>query len=364
MEQKQNWLHRPVHSSLPGVTNEIVIFAAIILLAFVTRFYDLGSRVMSHDESLHTYFSWLLYRGQGYQHSPMMHGPFQFHVVALTYFLFGATDFTSRIPSALFSIATIAMLWYWRRYLGNWGALIAGVLLVISPYMLYYGRYVRNESFVGLSGVVMLYAMLRHLEMGGKKYLLLLAAALALHFTSKETAFIYTAEALIYLAVYFIARVTRRAWEGAEREYRAFIVALSITVVLAGSAIVYGLYTRDTGIISGTETVMPSDPEATASPLTPPTTDSTAPVTALATAAFLAFAASAAFLIRGYTWERLRGERSFELLMVAGTIVLPMLSPFIIKASERWLHVAIPTTAGEVQALNGNLTSILTIGGI
>ena len=75
MEQKQNWLERPIHSSLPAVTNEIVIFVGVILLAILTRFFDLETRVMSHDESLHTYFSWLLYRGQGYEHSPMMHGP-------------------------------------------------------------------------------------------------------------------------------------------------------------------------------------------------------------------------------------------------------------------------------------------------
>ena len=176
MEQKQNWLERPIHPLLPALTNEVAIFVVVILLAIVTRFYDLGTRVMSHDESLHTYFSWLLYRGQGYEHSPMMHGPFQFHIVALSYFLFGASDFTSRIPTALFSIAIIWMVWYWRRYLGKWGALITGLLLVISPYMLYYGRYVRNESFVGFSGVLMLYAILRHLEVGGRKYLLMLAA--------------------------------------------------------------------------------------------------------------------------------------------------------------------------------------------
>ncbi len=241
MEQKQNWLERPIHPALPNLTNEIVIFAAVILLAIITRFYDLESRVMSHDESLHTYFSWLLYRGQGYEHSPMMHGPLQFHMVALTYFLFGASDFTSRIPAALFSIATIGMVWHWRRYLGKWGALIAGLLLVISPYMLYYARYVRNESFVGLSGIIMLYAMLRHLEVGGKKYLLLLSASLALHYLTKETAFIYTAQALLFLAIYFIAQITRRPWKDAEKDYRSFIIALGIAVLLAGLTVGYGL---------------------------------------------------------------------------------------------------------------------------
>jgi hypothetical protein len=81
-ENKTNWLERPIHPAFPAITNEILIFAGILLFAVITRFYDLESRVMSHDESLHTYFSWLLYRGQGYQHTPMMHGPLQFHMLA------------------------------------------------------------------------------------------------------------------------------------------------------------------------------------------------------------------------------------------------------------------------------------------
>lgn len=364
MEQKQNWLERPIHPALPNLTNEIMIFAAVILLAVVTRFYDLGTRVMSHDESLHTYFSWLLYRGQGYEHSPMMHGPFQFHFVALTYFLFGASDFTSRIPAALFSIAIVWMVWYWRRYLGKWGALIAALLMVISPYMLYYGRYVRNESFVGFSGVVMLYAMLRHLEVGGKKYLYLMAGALALHFTSKETSYIYTAQALIYLAIYFIAKVTRRPWQGAEKDYRSFIIALVVTVLFAGAAVGYGLYTRDAATLSGNETALPSDPLGeTTPPLAPPEAGSISPTVIIALAALIAIGFAAVFLIRGYTWERIRNERSFDLLMVCGSIVLPMLSPFVVTVLERWLNVAIPTTAPEVQAMSSDLRSILIIVG-
>ncbi|MDO8754009.1 MAG: TIGR03663 family protein, partial [Anaerolineales bacterium] len=360
---KRNGLERPIHSSLPALTNEIAIFAVVILLAFVTRFYDLGTRVMSHDESLHTYFSWLLYRGQGYQHSPMMHGPFQFHSIALTYFLFGVSDFTSRIPAALFSIATIWMVWYWRRYLGKWGALIAGFLLVISPFMLYYGRYVRNESYVGFSGILMLYAILRHLEVGGKKYLFMLAAALTLHFISKETSFIYTAQALIFLAIYFIVQVTRRPWKNAERDYRIFIIALAVAVLLAGSAAGYGLYTRDEATLSGNETAAPSDPGGTTSPLTPPEPASLSLTMILALAAFSAFIVTAFFLIRGYSWERIRNERSFDLLIVTGTIVLPQLAAFPIKFLEKSLKVTLPTTAPEVQALSSDLRSILIIAG-
>ena len=89
-----SWLDRPFHPSLPAVTIERLIFAVILILAVVSRLYDLGVRVMSHDESLHTYFSWLFYKGDGYQHNPMMHGPLQFHLIALSYFLFGPSDFS------------------------------------------------------------------------------------------------------------------------------------------------------------------------------------------------------------------------------------------------------------------------------
>jgi len=261
--QQTNWLQRPIHSSLPTLTNEIVLFAGIMLLAIFTRFYDLEARVMSHDESLHTYFSWLLYRGQGYQHAPMMHGPYQFHVIALSYFLFGVSDFTARIPAVLFSLATVWMVWYWRRYLGNWGMIVAALLMVISPYMLYYGRYVRNESFVGFSGILLLYSILRYLEVGEKKYLYLVTAATLLHFTSKETAFIYTAQAWLFLGLYFLARIFHLG-----------------------------------------------------------------------------------------RLPNLREDRAFGLMILLGTFVLPMVTPFPIKWLEPWLHVTIPTEAAQVQTLD------------
>ena len=360
---KRNWLDRPFHPALPGVTTEIFIFAIIILMAVITRFYDLGARVMSHDESLHTYFSWLLYRGQGYQHSPMMHGPFQFHILALAYFLFGVSDFTSRIPTALFSIAIVWMVWYWRRYLGRTGALVAGFLLVISPYMLYYGRYVRNESFAAFSGILMLYVILRHLETGGTKYLYLFSAVLALHFVSKETAFIYTAQALLFLAIYFISRVTRRPWEGRQNLFTAFIIALGIAILLTSAAAGYGLYTREQATLTATETAAPADPSNPASPLAPPETAPLSVTAFLALGGLLALAVAVVLLIRGYSWERIRSERSFDLLMIAGMLVLPMLSAFPIKWAERWLNVSIPTSAPEVQALVGNQNALLAIGG-
>jgi len=357
---KSPWLQKPIHPALPAITNEVAIFAGIILLAIVTRFYDLGTRVMSHDESLHTYFSWLLYRGQGYQHTPMMHGPFQFHIISLIYFLFGVSDFTARIPTVLFSIGIVWMIWYWRRYLGTWGMLVAAFLMVISPYMLYYGRYVRNESFVGFSGVVLLYAILRYMESGEKKYLYFVTLATLLHFTSKETAFIYTAQALLFLGIYFIARITRQPWEEKHGLYRAFIITLAAVALFASIGVGLSLIDRHPETISSAETAAPSNPTDIATP-TDSTNQSASPATILFVLAGVGLVAAIVVLFIGYGWANLLKERSFELIILIGTFVLPMLIPLPIKLLETRLNVIIPTDAASVNGLDAR--SLWIIGG-
>jgi predicted membrane-bound mannosyltransferase len=61
---------------------EVALYAAILVLALLTRFWDLGARVMSHDESLHTYFCWKLYAEGYFQHTPLLHWPLLFHMTA------------------------------------------------------------------------------------------------------------------------------------------------------------------------------------------------------------------------------------------------------------------------------------------
>ena len=169
---------------------------------------------MSHDENSHVYYSWRLSEGQGYQHTPLTHGPLLFHLTAVSYFMFGDNDFTARIPFALFGIATIGFLWFYRRYLGRIGSLITAGLLLISPYILYYSRYVRNEALVGLFGVVTIWAILRYLDTGEARYTYWLVGATTLHFTAKETSFIYTAQALIFLGLLFVYQMIKdQKWE-------------------------------------------------------------------------------------------------------------------------------------------------------
>jgi len=106
----ESWLDKPIVSLLPKIKVEHGIIALILILAVISRFTNLGARVMAHDEVNHVIPSYDLYQGRGYVHSPVTHGPLQFHLIAATYFMFGDSDFTSRIPHALFGVASIAFV--------------------------------------------------------------------------------------------------------------------------------------------------------------------------------------------------------------------------------------------------------------
>jgi uncharacterized protein (TIGR03663 family) len=328
-QDKRSWLDRPIFTIFPPISGEMFVFVIIIILAFVSRFYNLGERVMSHDESLHVYFSWLFSIGQGYQHTPTTHGPLQFHLLALTYYLFGDSDFTARLPHALASILTIILLWNWRRFLGRLGTLIAAVLMLISPFMLYYGRYARNEAFVALVGLLALYAVLRYLETGKKLYLILLTVSTALHFTIKETAFIYTAQAMLFLGFYLIHRLTHLSWKNG-RALTGFIVLLSVGAFLIITAFGLSFYYSSQPTGNSTQTTAPLIP-GVALGITHIVREIPS-VTLLLVLATIAFVVAAIFLVIGFGWNNLRSERTFDMLIILCTFVLPQLSPFPVKA--------------------------------
>ncbi|MFC1921872.1 flippase activity-associated protein Agl23 [Chloroflexota bacterium] len=325
-EEQDKWLDRPL---LGGLTIKwtAAIFFGIIIIAIFSRFYMLGTRVMSHDETSHVYFSWLFDQGRGYSHDPVTHGPLQFHLIALSYFLFGDSDFSARLPHAVASILTVLFLWNYRRYLGRVGWVVAAVLMVISPYMLYYGRYARNETLVVLFGLISIWAILRYLETGAARYLLWLTAATALHFTTKETAYIYTAQILIFLALYFLTQVYQSTWTRPEHRNR-FLIAITLALLafaFAGGWLVIG---GQEAVISPAETASPSIPGESQ---TIPAFSVPVPVLLLAIVGVITLIVSMFFLIRGYGLGQLRTERSFGLIILLTTLVLPMLAPFPVK---------------------------------
>ena len=191
---------------------EVVVYAVIFAVALITRFAELGTRVMSHDESLHTYYSWRLYEYGEFSHTPLMHGPLLFHMTALSYFLFGDNDFTSRIYPALLGVLVVMFPLLLRRWLGRTGAVIASVMLLISPELMYYSRYIRHDIPAIFFALLMLYGILQYVD-GEQprraRWLWIVAGALLGMLASKEVSFIYIVIFGSFLALYWVLRMVQ-----------------------------------------------------------------------------------------------------------------------------------------------------------
>ncbi len=301
-----SWLDRPILAGIP-LTREQGLYLLIILVCLVSRLVMLGYRVQSHDESLHCKFSWDLYAGLGFQHNPMMHGPLDFHLVALTFFLFGDSDFTARLPIALMGTVLVAFPYFLRRWLGRWGALAASFLLLISPSVTYYSRYIRHDIPTALWAVLTFWAIFRYLEEGQDRHLYILAAALSLMFATKEVAFIYTAIFGLFLVGLLVVQALSRPWERREAEIAVFGALIGLAVGLLLLAV--GLAMR-------------------AKPL---------PIWAQLGGglAILSLLMGTVALPYGI-WPR-RGEyRALDLVFLIGTLTLPFLSPLPIHGAA-WL---------------------------
>lgn len=317
--EQPTWLDRPVFNELPRLTVERLLVSLILIVTIFSRFYILGERVMSHDEVNHVVPAYDLYQGRGYAHDPVTHGPMQFHLLALSYFLFGDSDFSARIPAALFSIATVAcVLFLFRPYLGRAGALLAGLFFMISPYMLFYGRYTRNEAFVGLFGVLTIYAVLHYLEKGKHSTLYLLTTVTALHFCTKETSFIYTAILMMFLLLLVVRDLLHLAQNLPEDTRRTILNALMLLLfALLMVVLAVGLAAYDARIRK----------------IDPQTVTRAYEIGAVLAVLVAAGAGGAALvlLIRSLSWKALSALRSFEMLLLVTTLVLPQLTAFPIK---------------------------------
>jgi len=249
---KSDTLERKINLDTPltalfAVNWEIVLYVAIFVVALVTRYYDLGTRVMSHDESLHTLYSWNLYAGKGYQHDPLMHGPFLFHINALIYFLFGDNDFTARISTALFGVVLVVLPYWFRPWLGRLGSLSASLMILFSPGLMYYSRYIRHDIFVSVWTVLMVLAFFQYMRTRGTRWLFVGALAVSLMLSTKEVAYIHG-----FIGVSFIGMIY--LWENLSKANRQMLnYALLGLVFVLTAAVTYMAIQADTLAVAPTE---------------------------------------------------------------------------------------------------------------
>jgi uncharacterized protein (TIGR03663 family) len=227
---------------------EFSIYTGLVLIALAMRLYDLGGRAVHHDESLHGYFAYQIFNGSGYDHNPLMHGMFLFHSIATSFFLVGDSDFSLRLPMALFGTGLVLVPLLLKPRIGQFGALAAGVMLAFSPSILYYSRFARNDIFMAVFTLALVGVMWRYIDERKNRWLYIGAGLVAIGFATKETQYIVIA----LLGAFLITQVWKelRDWLYARRSLAEFspeasflvlLAALSLPLLAAGVAVFQGV---------------------------------------------------------------------------------------------------------------------------
>ena len=235
-------------------------FLIVMVAALCLRLFELSGRPMHYDEAIHLHYGWKLANSAGgligwpwifgteYYHSAWMHGPFQIEMTAAIFTILGDTDFTSRLGYALFGTALVGLPYFLRDHLGRRGALIAAVLLTLSPALLYFSRFGRNDIIMMFWAVALITLMWQYLHGGRRIHLYVASAVLALMFTTKETAYLLVA---IFGLILFVAAlpeifawVNRRASlarEGTQTALLLLLVTLTLPQWSAAIGVFQGL---------------------------------------------------------------------------------------------------------------------------
>ncbi len=190
-------------------------FWGLLLLGALLRFWGLGDKPLHHDESLHAYYSLQLLNNLEhwswcisppasnpgytcYTYNPLLHGPFQFHAIALVYRiaqLLGAPDngvntTTVRIAAATLGTLIVGLPYFLRDYLGKWTAWIASFLLAVSPTLVYFSRFAREDIYFAFFTFVMVVGVARYVRDRKMRWLVVAAAGFSFAYATKESIFL------------------------------------------------------------------------------------------------------------------------------------------------------------------------------
>ena len=229
VDDAKAWARRP----------EAAILVAIVIVAAVLRFWDLETRAVHHDESLHGYYSWFMAEGGGFVHNPLLHGTVQFIATNFVFRLFGASDTTLRLLPALLGTIVVALPYLlFRHRMGTIGALAASGLLAISPGILYFSRFARNDIYMVLITLILFWTMWAYMDTRRLRYLVIASATLAIGFATKEITYLLVLVPLTFLILAHIGdskrliRTPLREWPPAA----VFGLILTTLVLPMGAA--------------------------------------------------------------------------------------------------------------------------------
>ena len=211
----REWVGRP---AILGLNNgQALLLVGLLLALLLTRFWDLGTRAMHHDESMHAKYAWDTYRGNFYKYNPLLHGPFQFFAVAAAFWLLGATEATARAVPAAFGVVLVLLVFAWRRQLGTLGLLFTVAIITFSPAFTYFARFLREDAYVVTWTMLLAVGLVNYIATPRRAWLYAAAVGAAFAFTTKETTYI----TLFIFGTFILANLALEWWRRRQARQRS-----------------------------------------------------------------------------------------------------------------------------------------------
>jgi len=215
-------------------------FLLLILATAFTRFYRLNLKLFHHDEAIHAWFSYELLTKGTYTYDPMYHGPILYYITAGMFRLFGDSDLVGRLVPALLGVLIVVLVYFIYRigYLDQRQSLVAGLLIMISPDMVYFSRFLRHDIFMLFFTLLLVVALLYYLERRQLRFAALAAVAAGLALSCKEEMPLI----LIIFGAYILYLVIRRRLPLPETKIWVRDLAISVVIIGGVMAVLYSFF--------------------------------------------------------------------------------------------------------------------------
>jgi hypothetical protein len=171
-------------SLLSRITIEHALYGLIFLVGAFTRFTDLGRIPLSPAEAQEALSIWNSWRPVS--DLVTIHSPSYYALTGPISQILGFSDAVMRAVPALVGLTTVLLPWWLRTYTGRLGAIIAALLIAVSPLFVISSRTAGGQSLAVFAAILLLVGWLQFQTTGLARWAYLIAFSLALGLTSSS----------------------------------------------------------------------------------------------------------------------------------------------------------------------------------
>lgn len=190
------------------------MFGASIVLGLLLRWILLDMRPYHHDESLHGMYGRYFYdfpNANFYKYDPMLHGPMLYNSLRFIYAMFGESLWAARTPVCIMGSLFMVVPFLYRRYFTPTATLLLTATVALSPTMVYWSRFLREDYWV-ISG--MLFSLFGFTIASRAWKPLLVMLGITIQWCTKENVFVTLAVFGGFLAFEFAFQVfVHKSWD-------------------------------------------------------------------------------------------------------------------------------------------------------